>query len=238
MKYMGSKGKVAKYILPIILKDRKPEQWYVEPFAGGMNMIDKVDGNRLANDINPFLIAMWKELLYGTWRPEYMTKEEYYAIKNNRDKYEPYLVGWAGFNLSYSGKYFGGYAGIVKTKINTIRDYQKEAINNIKKQIENLKGVTLTNVEYYDIAIPDHSIIYCDPPYEGTESYSHKFNHPKFWDWCREMKRIGHTIFVSEYNAPSDFIEIWTKEFSSSLSANGKSGGNKIRKEKLFVLPQ
>ncbi len=35
MKYMGSKARFAKDILPIILKDRKPEQWYVEPFARG-----------------------------------------------------------------------------------------------------------------------------------------------------------------------------------------------------------
>ena len=24
-------------------------------------------------------------------------------------------------------------------------------------------------------------------------------------EWCREMKRIGNTIFVSEYNMPDDF---------------------------------
>ena len=42
MKYMGSKARFTKEILPIILKDRKPEQWYVEPFAGGMNVICEV----------------------------------------------------------------------------------------------------------------------------------------------------------------------------------------------------
>lgn len=47
MKYMGSKARHAKELLPIILKDRKPGQWYVEPFVGGANMIDKVDGNRI-----------------------------------------------------------------------------------------------------------------------------------------------------------------------------------------------
>lgn len=35
MKYMGSKSRIAKYILPIILKDRKDGQYYVEPFCGG-----------------------------------------------------------------------------------------------------------------------------------------------------------------------------------------------------------
>ncbi|NRB83319.1 MAG: hypothetical protein HRU49_06050 [Winogradskyella sp.] len=50
MKYMGSKARFAKDLLPIILKDRKPNQVYLEPFAGGMNMTDKVDGMRIAND--------------------------------------------------------------------------------------------------------------------------------------------------------------------------------------------
>ena len=35
MKYQGSKNKIAKHILPIILKNRTPDQYYVEPFMGG-----------------------------------------------------------------------------------------------------------------------------------------------------------------------------------------------------------
>ena len=60
MKYMGSKNRIANEILPIILKDRTENQWYVEPFCGGCNLIDKVDGNRIANDKNKYIIAMWK----------------------------------------------------------------------------------------------------------------------------------------------------------------------------------
>jgi DNA adenine methylase len=40
---------------------------------------------------------------------------------------------------------------------------------------------------------------------------------------------------MSEYQMPDDFICIWEKETKSSLSANGKSGGNKKSTEKLFV---
>ena len=60
MKYMGSKTRIANEILPIILKNRKPYQYYVEPFCGGCNIIDKVDGNRIASDKNHYLIEMWK----------------------------------------------------------------------------------------------------------------------------------------------------------------------------------
>ena len=36
MKYQGSKRRIAKDILPIILRDRKNGQFYVEPFVGGV----------------------------------------------------------------------------------------------------------------------------------------------------------------------------------------------------------
>lgn len=56
MKYMGSKNRIAKHILPIMLKDRKEGQYWVEPFVGGANMIDKVKGNRIGADFNEYVI--------------------------------------------------------------------------------------------------------------------------------------------------------------------------------------
>ena len=56
MQYMGSKTKISKEILPIILKDRKENQYYVEPFVGGANMIDKVGGLRIGADFNKYVI--------------------------------------------------------------------------------------------------------------------------------------------------------------------------------------
>ena len=81
MKYLGSKARIAKEILPIILRNRKENQYYVEPFAGGMNSICEVKGNRIANDINEYLISMWKELIKG-WIPDKIGKDLY--LKNKR----------------------------------------------------------------------------------------------------------------------------------------------------------
>ena len=44
MKYMGSKNRIAKHILPIMLAEAEKNgitKW-VEPFVGGANLIDKV----------------------------------------------------------------------------------------------------------------------------------------------------------------------------------------------------
>lgn len=230
---MGSKNRIAKYLLPIILKDRKEGQWYVEPFVGGANMIDKVDGNRIGGEYNKYIANMWIELEKG-WIPKSnYTKEDYTFIKNNKDKVL-HETGYVGINCSYSGKWFGGYAGIVETK-EGLRNYQDEAFRNTLTQIPNLKGVKFIHSSYDQLEIPSNSIIYCDPPYEGTAKYKDDFDHKKFWNWCREKSKEGHQVFISEYKAPEDFECIWSQEVKSSLSANGKIGGNKVSIEKLFI---
>jgi len=237
MKYMGSKNRIAKEILPIILKDRSEKQWYIEPFCGGCNMIDKVNDSKcIANDINEYLIEMFKKLQSGWIPPREISREMYHQIRKNNEKYFKWLVGWAGFNCSYGGDWFKGYAGKTQTK-QGIRDYQDEAFRNVMKQVENLLKITFMNLEYDKINYPNNSIIYCDPPYENTTKYlqNNGFKHDKFWEWVREMTKAGHKVFVSEYNAPEDFKCIWEKQVKSSLSANGKIGGNKISTEKLFI---
>lgn len=68
MKYMGSKNRIAKHILPIILRDRRVDQYYVELFVGGANMIDKVTGPRLAGELNKYVLALLQKVADG-WLP-------------------------------------------------------------------------------------------------------------------------------------------------------------------------
>ncbi len=231
MKYMGSKNRFAKELLPIILKDRTKGQYYVEPFAGGMNLIDKVTGNRIANDIHTELIEMWKALVYENWQPPLdVSEEDYKNAKDNKTKISKALNGYIGFN-SYGGKWYAGYRRDKQGK----RDYWREHCNNIMKQVPNLKGVEFTNTSFTDLDIPENSIIYCDPPYEGTTKYNNKFDHILFWDWVRTKSKQGNKVYVSEYNAPNDFVCVWQKEAKSTFSANGVIGGTKKSTERLFI---
>lgn len=240
MKYMGSKARTANKMLPIILEGRLPTQTYVEPFAGGMNMMDKVGGNRIANDIHCELIAMWKHLVYKEWKPPYFSKVEYNEIRRNKSMFDNHVVGWVGFACSYSGKYFAGFAGDYpahrRMKNGKLPNYQTESINSVAKQVSKLKGVQFTCKPFWDLQIPENSIIYCDPPYANTTKYKHNFDHAKFWQWCRQMSCDGHKVFVSEYEAPSDFVCVWEHTVGSQLSANGKYGGTKHSVERLFTL--
>lgn len=220
MKYMGSKARIAKEILPIILKDRKPNQWYVEPFAGGMNMIENVDGKRVANDKNFHLIEMWKGLQKGYEYPKTITKELYSEARNkynSKTEIDLGLVGWIGWMGSYNGRFFdGGYSG---HNVNG-RDYIAEQIRNTLLQVEKLKDVKFVSKNYSEFEFKELCIIYCDPPYENTKQYatSKNFNHEEFWQWCRDMSKQGHQVFISEYNAPDDFTCVWSKEVTNSMN--------------------
>ena len=231
---MGSKNRIAKEILPIILKDRKENQYYVEPFCGGLGTFDKVSGLRIANDKNKYLIAMWKGLQENRPRPHEISKELYSKARtefNNGTniEFDDFMIGWIGFMGSFNGRFFdGGYSGKTET-----RNYIDEQIRNTEKQISLLKGAEFYSCDYDKLIYPDNSIIYCDIPYKNTKQYttSKNFDHNKFWQWCRDMASKGHIIFVSEYNAPNDFECVWQKEIVSSLT---QDTGSKKAVEKLF----
>ena len=227
MKYMGSKNRYAKEILPIVLNGRLSSQWYVEPFVGGFNLIDKVDGLRLGNDIHSYLIALFRALQEGWVTPITIDENLYNAIRESKDKYPEYLVGYVGFN-SFGGKFFGGYCRDSIGK----RDYWKGHYNNVIKQKSKLEGIVISNKNYLDLEIPLNSIIYCDPPYSGTTKYSNTFNHEIFWEWVRD-KAYDNTVFVSEYSAPKDFVSVWCKTVNNTLVRNT---GSKQGTEHLFTL--
>ena len=222
MKYMGSKNRIAKYILPIILKDRKENQYYVEPFVGGANMIDKVNGNRIGADSNEYLIAMWQGLQENKSRPYLIEKELYSKARDffNKSEYstfDKFMIGWIGWMGSYNGRFFdGGYSGHSVGK----RDYITEQIKNTEAQISKINDVHFVYSSYDKLEIPNNSIIYCDIPYKDTKQYSSSknFNHNNFWNWAREKSQDGHEVFISEYNAPDDFKCIWQMEVTNSMN--------------------
>lgn len=228
---MGSKNRHSKQLLPIILKDRKPEQYYVEPFVGGANMIDKVDGLRIGSDCNKYLIALLKEMQLDTFTAPDITEDIFDRMKKKPSEFSDWMLGYAGFQLSFGAMWFGSYRRDNTGK----RDYSSEAMRNVNKQAEKVKGIDFYNMSYIELEIPDNSIIYCDPPYKGTAKYKaneEEFNHEVFYGWVRAKVKEGHQVFISEYNMPEDFVCIWQKEVNGNIS---KDTGKKKSTEKLFV---
>ena len=84
---MGSKNRIAKEILPIMLKERGQRTW-VEPFVGGANVIDKVDGIRIGTQLT-FGCEWW-----GSFRRDNIGKRKYdLEAYNNVMNQQPNLIG-------------------------------------------------------------------------------------------------------------------------------------------------
>ena len=233
MKYLGSKNRVAKHILPIMLKYRKENACWVEPFVGGANMIDKVKGWRIGSDLNEYVIALLNEMSKPNFEAPEINEEKYNDIKKYQSQYPRWIVGYAGTQLSFGATWFGSYRRDKQGK----RNYCKEAQNNVNKQSKDIQDVDFIHSSYSDLEIPENSIIYCDPPYDTKATkgkYKDDFDHSSFWQWCREKSKNGHTVFVSEYNAPDDFKCVWQMEMNQRMNNNADTSKTI---EKLFIAP-
>jgi DNA adenine methylase len=231
MKYMGSKNRIAKEILPIMLKERGQRIW-VEPFVGGANMIDKVPGEKIGADNQKYIISLFKALQNNWQPPKEVTEEYFHLVKNNKDKYQKELVGYLGTQLTFGCEWWGSFRRDNTGK----RNYGTEAYNNVMRQQPNIKDIEFICSDYRDLEIPNGSLIYCDPPYRGVRKYvgNDKFDSDIFWEVCRNWSKQGHIVFVSEYTAPSDFECIWSKEISASANNSIKKGQGLKAVEKLF----
>ena len=244
MKYMGSKARIAKHILPIMLEEaeKKGITTWVEPMVGGGGMIDKVPDTfeRIGYDFNEHVIFAMKDIRDRAKElPESITEEYYKEIRGN----SPEMINsWLRFVASFGGKFDDGFAREKPDSKSAmdrgfVRNFVMEAKRNALKQSPKIQGVEFIHSDYRELDI-HNSLIYCDPPYQSSTGYkTGAFDHDKFFDWCREQAK-KNVVFVSEYNAPEDFVCVWQQEVKSSLSANGVAGGNKVSIEKLFkVVP-
>jgi DNA adenine methylase len=227
MQYVGSKRRIAKKILEHIEAVRKPNQLYVEPFMGGCNMLDKVSGRRWGNDSHFHLVSLFEAIRDGWHPPHEVTKEDYYYCKSHSHELMPAAVGFVGFSCSFGVKWWGGFASNKEG-----RNYARTGRNSLLKQAPLLEGVRFTNNKYHELNLTESCLIYCDPPYAGVTQYADKFDSDAFWIWAKQKASEGHTVFVSEYNAPDGVECIDEFPLTSTLNKNAKD--KKI--EKLFRL--
>ena len=240
MKYMGSKSRLAKDIVPIIQKciDGNDITEYYEPFCGGCNIIDKIKcENKYASDLNPYLIGLFQHLKDGSELLPEVPRDLYSEVRANykNKEYPNWYVGNVGFLASYNGRFFdGGYAptGFEKTK-NGLRErnYYREASNNILSQRDSIKDIYFSCCDY-TVLEPHNSVVYCDPPYANKKQYANamKFDYERFWNVIRMWSKDNFVI-VSELNAPEDFKCVWEKPVSRSIKTTDKT----VATEKLFT---
>lgn len=249
MNYFGGKSRIAKYIVPYIQHyiDSYNIDTYIEPFCGGLNVIDKIDcKKKYANDLNKYLIALFQHVSEGGKLPEEVTKEKYDEArqawyKDNADhKFEDWEIGCIGQLCSYGGRNFDGgwsYEVDERLKDGTIkhRNYYQERKRNLLKQFENplLKNVVFSTKDYMKLNENKvvNCVIYCDPPYQSAKSFANSktINYDEFWNKMRNLSE-HNIVLISELEAPNDFECMWNQEVNRSIKESSKGRAT----EKLF----
>lgn len=248
MQYMGGKSRIARSIAEIIneiprrkIQDCQPNSTdylngggdcFVSLFCGSCAVESKVQGfaRKILNDRHEYLIAMLQSVQAGYELPESITLEQYQYIREHKDA-DKALAGFVGFGCSFGGKWFGGYA-----RNSTGTNYALQSKRSLLKDMATLHDAEFICNDYRRVCIPPGAVIYADPPYNNTTGYSgDRFDSEQFWMAMRLLADTGHTVFVSEQEAPPDIQCILEKPFTRTLDRN--KGSQFTVTEKLFYLP-
>jgi len=223
--YHGGKQKIGKKLANIIydFSVNKDEtdfniEGYCEPFCGMLGVYQHIPElfkdyklTYQAGDINESVIKMWKSVYKGWIPPKSCSRETFNLIKY--DGKTSNIKGFIGHQCTYRGVFLDSYFN----KPNSAIKKASENISNISNKLNNISFSSKNYTQYSNL---ENYIIYCDPPYANTEQRYYKgdgyvnklsFDNTEFLIWCRKMSK-NNIIFMSEYNAPSDFKKIYTNK--------------------------
>jgi len=215
MQYLGGKYRIRKKLGAFLTEQAKGKAFFLDMFCGAGNVVANVSHpRRYANDGNRYIIAVLKRAQAGGEFPSAVTAEDHREVKNNREKFPDWLVGFVGFGCSFGGDFNGGYA-----RSNRDENFAGAAANSLKAIRPNIQDVRFSCNLFSDIApeLDDESgLIYCDPPYEGTTGYSVAFDREQFYQWAKAQAQ-WHTVLVSEYEHNARGPILWLLESKKEL---------------------
>ena len=231
MRYQGGKSRIAQAIADQINQNVSGGGTpFISLFCGSCAVEAKIRGfsRIICNDKQEYLIALLRAVQRGYDPPAYVSESDYKLIRDHKDL-DKALTGFVGFGCSFGGKWFGGYA---RNKNGT--NYALQSKKSLLKDMANLKDAEFTCGDYRVAPVPCGAVVYADPPYSNTTGYGgEKFDSVEFWRYMRILAQTGHQVFISELQAPADFVTVWEKPFTRTIDRN-KNNQFKVT-EKLFT---
>ena len=235
MAYMGGKSTVYEHITKVLNDKRYDGYDYIEPFCGYCHILRRIRNKRTyqASDANEMLVGLLKRVQSGDIKFPKISRKRYDELKllKNNNKLKPNdmaLAGLAAFCYSYNGKEFGGYT---PKSGDSSRDYVKERLRYYKRLNvnETFKKSKIESKMFFKLLPKRKPLIYCDPPYANTTQYGkNEFDSVQFWEHVRKLVKKGHIVYISEYNAPTDFRVVSTHAKFSTMSGSGCSGERRV----------
>ena len=102
-------------------------------------------------------------------------------------------------------------------------------------RLQKVNKIKATNKSYHDFSEVAGSVLYLDPPYEGTiqESYINSFDSQEFYDWAFEMSK-NNIVIISSYSISDERFGV---VYSFDKARSTIKGGTRNDKcEKLFIV--
>lgn len=231
MQYMGGKARVAKQISAVMLARTKHRKSYLEPFVGGGWVAAQMAphfASARAGDIMPDVVLMWQAVQEG-WRPPlHVSRGMWDALRYQQPSPDR---AFAGFACSFGGKFFRGWVDDSREITSGSAAAGSRAID---KKRAAFADITLRNVDYAAWSVSSETLVYCDPPYVGTEPFPGvpAWDDERFWLTALKWVTDGADVYVSGYVAPDGWVPIWHKYTQSSMNRDNNS--TKVV-ERLFV---
>ena len=249
IKSQGIKTKLVPWINDLVLRSGTSlhARW-IEPFFGtgvvGFN--SPIRGAHIVGDTNPHIINFYQGVQNGDITPysmrAYLERESqllaiadeggYAHFREVRDRFNrdhsPYdfiFLSRAGFNGMMRFNRHGDWnIPFCKKSDRFAPAYITKICNQIDHvaRIIKRKQWVFSNVSFIDTIeqAQEGDIIYCDPPYEGTNCGKYGgFDSGRFHEWARRQDNI----FISEYSMPDDFVIVAECEKVILSAANGNS---------------
>lgn len=236
VRYMGGKtriaGRLAPVILDVIRETRAMTYW--EPFLGGANMFTRIAPHvqtAIGSDVMPDLIMMWRAVRQGWLPPDSITREEYAVLRHAEPSA---LRAFAGFGCSFGGKWFGGYgAQKIDTK-HPVPHVSYGSAADVRKQATAIRRSRIALLDYREARPRPGWVIYCDPPYAGTTTYTgaDAWDADAFWATAQRWSESGCHVLVSEYAAPDSWSVLWEGTTPKSLD---RAANTTVTTERLFA---
>lgn len=238
--WIGGKSRLARRILPLF-----PEHTcYVEAFAGGAALFFRKEPakSEVLNDINGDLVNLYRVVQHhleefirqfkwslvsrqmyawlNTMRPETLTDVQRAA--------RFYYLQRQGFGGKIESRTFGT-ATTAPPKLNLLRieeDLSQAHLRLAQAAIECLPWDEC--IRRYD---RPHTLIYCDPPYWGTEGYDVAFGLDQYDRMAELARTIQGKMIISVNDIPEmrrafEGMQIGTAEIRYTVGGAGRSTKN------------
>src|SRR3990167_5368377 len=167
--YQGSKEKILHLIQYIFEREYK-KKYLIDPFCGGFSVcayaLEHTKFKVLANDLNKYVIALYKEILFNNSQEiqkvwlNWISIEEFKNVRENPNKYPDWYVGYVitiwSFGNSQRNYLFGkhieeikkqaheyliskGYDGTPVTRIKLLKEFKEKAFQEGRFELQQLE---------------------------------------------------------------------------------------------------